>query len=71
MQVIATPRHGLLRAIALTFGATVLIAGVSLAALAQELPKVSAEEVGMSSARLNRLTTFFQQEVDLGSFQER
>ena len=66
MQIIATPRHGLLRAIVLTFGATVLIAGGSLAALAQELPKVSAEEVGMSSARLNRLTTFFQQEVDSG-----
>jgi CubicO group peptidase (beta-lactamase class C family) len=66
MQVIATPRHGLLKVIALTLGATVLIAGGPLAALAQELPKASAEEVGMSSARLNRLTTFFQQEVDSG-----
>lgn len=66
MQVLATPRHGHLKAIALTFGALVLIAGSSLTSLAQELPKASAEEVGMSSARLNRLTAFFQQEVDLG-----
>jgi len=66
MQVLATPRHGHLKAIALTFGALVLIAGSSPKSLAQELPKASAEEVGMSSARLNRLTAFFQQEVDLG-----
>ena len=66
MQVLATPRHGHLKAIALTFGALVLIAGSSPTSLAQELPKASAEEVGMSSARLNRLTAFFQQEVDLG-----
>ena len=66
MQVLATPRHGHLKAIPLTFGALVLIAGSSLTSLAQELPKASAEEVGMSSARLNRLTAFFQQEVDLG-----
>src|SRR6516162_5326371 len=49
MQVLATPRHGHLKAIALTFGALVLIAGSSLTSLAQELPKASAEEVGMSS----------------------
>ena len=66
MQVIATPRHRLLKAIALTFGATVLAAGAPVAASAQELPKTSAEEVGLSSSRLNRLTAFFQQEVDLG-----
>src|SRR4029077_1701641 len=41
-------------------------AAVPLAALAQELSKASAEEVGLSSSRLNRLTAFFQQEVDLG-----
>ena len=66
MQVIATPRHLLLKAISLTFGATVLAGVVPLAAPAQELPKASAEEVGLSSSRLNRLTSFFQQEVDLG-----
>ena len=66
MQVIPILRHRVLEAIALAFGATVLAAAVPLAALAQELSKASAEEVGLSSSRLNRLTAFFQQEVDLG-----
>jgi CubicO group peptidase (beta-lactamase class C family) len=66
MQVIATPRHLLLKAISLTFGATVLAGVVPPSTPAQELPKASAEEVGLSSSRLNRLTSFFQQEVDLG-----
>jgi hypothetical protein len=58
MRVIATPPRRLFKAIALTFGATVLFAGVPLAASAQELPQAGAEEVGLSSPRLNRLTRF-------------
>ena len=52
MQVIPILRHRVLEAIALAFGATVLAAAVPFAALAQELSKASAEEVGLSSSRL-------------------
>ena len=39
-----------------------------VAALAQDLPKLSRpEEAGFSSERLNRITQFFQSEVDQGT----
>ena len=66
MQLIAIPCHRVLKSISVAFGAAVLAAGFPLAASAQDLAKANAEEVGLSSSRLNRLTGFFQQEVDLG-----
>src|SRR5438477_13212327 len=40
----------------------------SISALAQDLPKLSRpEEAGFSSERLNRITQFFQSEVDQGT----
>ena len=45
-----------------------LIFACAAAALAQELPKLSRpEEAGFSSERLNRITQFFQGEVDRGA----
>jgi CubicO group peptidase (beta-lactamase class C family) len=43
-----------------------LAAGLSFGAAAQGLPKVSPEEAGLSSERLNRLTQTFQHDVDRG-----
>ena len=50
------------------FTPVVLFACCVVAALAQDLPKVSRpEEAGFSSERLNRITQFFQSEVDKGT----
>ena len=49
-----------------TTSALILSTGISAAALAQALPKVAPEAVGMSSERLNRLTDTFQRDVDAG-----
>ena len=47
----------------------VLLLLCAISAAAQELPKASRpEEAGFSSERLNRITTFFQSEVDKGAF---
>jgi CubicO group peptidase (beta-lactamase class C family) len=48
---------------------SVLLLLCAISAAAQELPKASRpEEAGFSSERLNRITTFFQSEVDKGAF---
>ncbi len=49
-----------------TTSALILSTGISAAALAQALPKVAPEAVGMSSERFNRLTDTFQRDVDAG-----
>ncbi len=50
------------------FLATCLFVGCVISSLAQDLPKLSRpEEAGFSSERLNRLTQFFQGEVDKGA----
>ena len=48
-----------------TFGASLFIAGsiAALAVQAQPLPQASPESVGMSTERLGKLTSIFQQEV--------
>ncbi len=55
----STTQHGLSAAAATAALALVWTAG----AIAQPLPKGSPESVGMSTERLGRLTTVFQQEV--------
>jgi CubicO group peptidase (beta-lactamase class C family) len=67
MQPLVCPRRRFLKAAAFIAGVTTLATALSLAALAQGLPKASPEEVGFSSERLNRLTETFQRDVDTGS----
>jgi CubicO group peptidase (beta-lactamase class C family) len=66
MQPISSIRHCLLKTTVLIFSATMLVAGLSHAALAGDLAKATAEDVGFSSQRLNRLTELFQRDVDAG-----
>ena len=67
MQPLVGARRRFLKAAAFIAGVTTLATALSLAALAQGLPKASPEEVGFSSERLNRLTETFQRDVDTGS----
>jgi CubicO group peptidase (beta-lactamase class C family) len=50
----------------LTASVLMLTTALSTAVLAQQLPKINPEAVGMSSERLNRLTETFQRDVDAG-----
>ena len=63
MQRASAIYRGLLKA-AIFSG--LLVAGLSSATLAQDLPRTNAEDVGLSSQRLSRLTETFQRDVDAG-----
>lgn len=63
MQRVSAIHRGLLKATIWIFG-VLLVASLSPATLAQDLPKTNAEDVGLSSQRLSRLTETFQRDVD-------
>jgi CubicO group peptidase (beta-lactamase class C family) len=65
MQRVSAIHRGLLKATIWIFSA-LLVASLSPATLAQDLPKTNAEDVGLSSQRLSRLTETFQRDVDAG-----
>jgi CubicO group peptidase (beta-lactamase class C family) len=65
MKRLSPIHRRLLKASSWIFGA-LLAASLSHATFAQDLSKASAEDVGLSSQRLSRLTETFQRDVDAG-----
>ena len=65
MQRVSAIDRGLLKATIWIFSA-LLVASLSPATLAQDLPKTNAEDVGLSSERLSRLSETLQRDVDAG-----
>jgi CubicO group peptidase (beta-lactamase class C family) len=65
MQLVSTIHRGRIKVTIWIFSA-LLVVSFSPATFAQDLPKTNAEDVGLSSERLSRLTETFQRDVDAG-----